>query len=588
MGRFYLRDDTDVDEVDEGVPCRQEDGYRCRYDRRNRCSELFSANKGEAGAMVSYSTHTASVHSALSDRDNDSKNRHSRLRGNGWSRDPFSQGIATSDHWDYWEGEKLAPIHRQPRGYASYFLISSAIIVLVALAAHKELPPAPPYPPGSHSIPWTSPSTSSPDFDDYYSRAGGGASWKDYAWAHSAQLIQSFSALFLQTPRHVASWWWRAIYTDVQIWFEQHHPCSKEQCSLHHYDNVLSLLRTSLVGQDQAIEVVSNALDTWLRSKWQFSVPTGDKTSTRNRPLLLFFTGFYSVGKTTLTKALVRRALFPKDCSNPQRSLLELSGGDFGGNDDQDVLRAELMRRIVRHVQKYSKGSVVIIQDIQEMQPSLFCWLVKTLSEPMEQPLADTTTHIYGDISVECANAIFVFTSSAIGRNAIARVLRQTGGNMLLASLSADLVHEVDRYFGDLDSQSLVNFVIVPFGPLTKRHLCDILRLRMEQLVSTTWASDLLIADSAIELLLGANHVEYWEWKRLDHSDTEPVVFLSVSLKGAQVLDQKRSPFWSDMVLQFHRCASKRAPTNAMTAAVDFRYDHVVVLRCASGFFRIA
>lgn len=471
---------------------------------------------------------------------------------------------------------------RQRRGMVDYYGVHSSagpdsrtafitwkrsiLIAIVAWALHSYWPPAPPT--SSSMIP----------------------SWNDYLTQHTTQLLLATKALAVEVPVHVVQWCWVGFSTDLQLFYEEHvKPMLYRGCRMKETfitSESFQLVADGLIGQETALGLVKNTLQTW---KWQPLVEESNpksKKATESRPLLLFFwTGFSGVGKTTLAKLLVKHVLFDSlACTNPP--LLELYGKDFTLRqlEDKDIsekliensstlsLRDDLMHRIVRHVRKNPAGSVILLQGVEHMAPDVLVWLLRTLSSWRTNtvttvPIPFISSMIDADPQPApphesyscCPNTIFILTSSTIGRNAITRKLRQARGVLPThheASFLADLAHEIDLQL-DLNSKELLD-AIVPFGPLTPHHLSTILRLRLKQLSSTfsTRWKELRITDAAVDALLDPARVEYLEWRKRSSDGGPGELFMTVSLEGASVLHERVSPLWKQVLAQIHECFS--------------------------------
>lgn len=534
MGRFSLRDD----DADDGGERNWE----------------FVARPGEDGAMVlreQQQQQQTSDTSMTRDESFSSASRPWTIQNN-----PLEH-VASMDQPLYYEGEVAYSNNNvKPYNYWLVFWKRSLIMLLLAWLVQTYLPPAPPV------------MDDSQDGNNNMTN-----SWNEFLVTHSSQLLHSLNALVIQTPLHVGHWISLSLYHEGQLWYERQQivHCTLREPSPKHFDR----LQQSVVGQDTAVRIVADAVQTW---QWQHD------TQKRRPPLVLFWTGFSSVGKTTLAYELARHVLFA--CPEDALPVLEISSQDFG---------VDWMHRILQHVERYPTGSMILLQRVEDMAPDLLVWLVRTLSSStslLPPPGSDTLAWPEDC----CANAVFVLTSSTVGRNAITRTLRKQNGviHHTDATFLADLRHEVDLHFSssssstnnnnnaaELDSRHTLD-AVVPFGPLTREHLANALRLRVAQLSPQ---QELVVTHAAVDAVLDPTRVEYLEWKRRDHANAAPVLFMTVAMDGAQVLDDKSSPLWKQLVAQIHQClvdGRGTASTRLQTAVVDYNGAAIVLKWCTS------
>ena len=592
MGRFFLVENDENNDV-------RDDSTRCCSDHRNTHAQRrkrkweFVPDPGEEGAMVPFDSnkeeeeeegHSAeqlhqestfrTFYSTSGGRHTDENNNQTHSPQNHWDPAYFGriEGIPDNNFYYYPSG-MVAREAIKPSSwvFSRSFWITSLILVLVAWALQNHLPPAPP------------PPSTSLNQDQY-------TTWRDYILQHSIQLLHSFSALALETPLHVGSWWWRGLATDLQIWYQDGDMWQKNRaptsCSvITQAGEFNGRLKEKIFGQDLAVQLVSDALDAWVQRR---SLQVNDHKRDR-RPLLLFFTGFTSVGKSTMARALADVVFSPAGCSDGH--VLELSGAAYPTDDSfTSTPRVELMHSILHHAQQYPEGSIILLRNVDSMSGEVFKWLLQILSSSSSsgEPVAQRSlprAHDFGDIPAQCANTIFVFTSSSLGQNAIARTLRQTGGIALheathISSLLADLAYDLNLHFKVENSRDMLN-ALVPFGPLTQDDLGDILRIKMKELsdrFSSTkmqevkadgveeeqgprlalsrW-SRLILTDRAIDLLVSESRVEYLEWKRRDQANDRPISFMKIALEGAQSIQGDNNASYKVLLTHIHECFSE-------------------------------
>ena len=465
------------------------------------------------------------------------------------------------------------------RFYAWTFWVSTFLILVIAWGLHNQDLLPPPSSASNHG-------------------------WKDY------YLLQNFTRALAwnTTPFHVG---WvlplRSLYADLlerqQHWaaaatHSQVSACNRPlqrtimRQSEYHDDSLFDTLRSKVVGQDPAIRVL---LDTWGKKRWQTSTSTAPQ-----RPLLLFFAGSSSVGKTTLARSFWRHAMSSNDCmttQHQQSSLLELSSAEFASNDDDGSIQQQwLMHRILSHVQQYPSGAMIILRNVQDIKPPLLLdWLTEQLLFSSETgELEGRQQHSFGDVRQQCANTVFVFTSTSSSSSILGR----------------DIPYQQASGAADRALLQQVADAVVPFGPLTQRHLAEIVRRRFQELSdahsflanenqqsSDTWWwwwlngerkktdsrlaapewQELVVTEQAVQALVSASQVcgEYYKNVEWPSNPT--------ALQGAQGLSNGLQQVESKL----HWCFGKElrpSDDSAETAVIEYdqQEEYMLLLWCAS------
>lgn len=533
MGRFSLA------EIDDGDIHNDE----------QQCWE-FVANPGEEGAMV------------ISERTTKQNNGDSSSSGQNQQLN-FSRVLSHegSDIVDYTEPD----FQQKPRSFTARLWNVSIAVIFVGWLFQRYLPPAPP--PSLIAIFDADPTNDAVP------------TWTSFLSHHSSHLIHSLVALTVHVPLHVSQWFLLTLSTDFNLAYERYKEYSSS-CRIRDQPvETTSVLQNFTAGQNTAIRIVADTVETWqLRAK--------------RSPLLLLFTGFPNTGKTTMARALMEHVLLDdgKPCSDPLKRILVVQGQDFSESVAQSDV---LMNQIVRHVNLYSSGSMVLIQQIEDMEPDLFEWLVRTLFVlSSDASFVDDNIHQsqWSQWSDCCPSTVFVFSSNTVGRNSIARALRQGNMHHTDAVFLADLIHDVDSHFNrqKFKSRSWLD-AVVPFQPLTRETLGEVLSLKVSQLKNAhdgvPW-NKILITDRAKDAILGPTRVEYLEWKRRDRPEDDPVLLMNVAINGAQILDEKSSPLWKQILASMNRCffpflqsKTVRMET-AETAKFDYSEGGIVLQTC--------
>lgn len=383
-------------------------------------------------------------------------------------------------------------------------------------------------------------------------------SWQSFLDKHRSQLWESSTALVYHTPLHILRWWLACTAADVaDLWQWMTH-ADEPGCSLtlpEDLDATRRALQEHLIGQSLAVNVVSDALEAWALEKTQQS------------PLLLYLTGYPGTGKATLARLLAGRVLF-QGC--PQPPVLWLNGADFSPDRAPDglSLRRQLEHWIVRHVHQHAEGSMIVLENVEHMDPLIFTWLVDQLAN--EQALdGESPRQPLSRLREKCRQTIFVFTSPSIGNKAISRALRrqELAAAMNSPGFLLDVADEIDQSFAHGLSSKLD--AIAPFVPLTKSDLMAIVRSKVRDyslLDSGKLWHSFQVSDKAIENLLAPN-VEYITWNQRNSETTAMTAVLTFSSTGAAMLGDK-GRIWSKIRAQTQRCLAK-SPDPTQMAYLD-------------------
>lgn len=550
MGRFSL---TDIDDGD--------------IHHRDECWE-FIANPGEEGALVV-------IHDE--ERSSTKQNTNNNLKTSSVSSLRFRNALDSQN--DEVEPYDNSQQQKPPRFTRRLWNMSIAVI-LVGWLFQRYLPPAPP--PSFFALLITSPESSND--------ATIPTTWTDFLWHHSSHLIHSLVTLTVQVPWHVSQWFLLTLSTDVHLAYERYTESRTCRIRLLRRDSAATsnVLSHWIAGQNTAIRIVSDTVETW------------QQKSTK-RPLLFLFTGFPHTGKTTMAQALMEHVLLEDSCSDPLKRILVIQGQDFAssfGAPQRDML----MNRIVQHAIFYSSGSMILLQQIEDMDPDLFVWLVRTLHALS----SDASVVVDSDVDPWkedcCPNTVFVFSSDTVGKNSIARALRQGNLHSTDAVFLADLFHSVDSHYSldrnnrqqTFQSRSWLD-AVVPFQPLTRDSLGEALSLQVaQQLRSRTDRQGvprrndnpkLILTENAKNAVLDPTRVEYLEWKRRDRPEDDPIYFMTVAIHGAQILDEKSSPLWKQLLSSImNQCPlldhSEMTETTKITMDYSIDDDEMVLQMC--------
>jgi hypothetical protein len=582
MGRFRYH------EEDDGANDGEEDQFRTEQSRTIGSSKSWRSNPewefvaqgvSEQGALVSrgIDQRTARVESTSNSANMEnnpfgpSESNHNPLFSN--TRPTFivlqqSQSIAEGDgsEWcdDYSNNQDPTLWRRTYPG--SVWIPTWVRTILLAMVVQLALfgssrygPPAPPLPntiADDSTITDTEPTT-----------------WNDYVSLHGFQLWQSTRALFFDTPLHLAGWGWMHIHTELRDLYQDYRGTSRwnsrpRPCSLRISSdiNLWKAFESSMVGQPLAVQILTERVQTW----------------NRDSPLLFFATGGIGEGKQTALIHLARHVLMPHCFNAVEHSseaqseavLLLLDGQDFLVDHEalRETLQAKLATRILRHVKKLQEGSIILLKNVEHMEPSLLSWLLHELGETGYNDLQTSTWQL----RKHCRQSVIMFTSTEIGRMAITQSIRTHGTSEIYsqASLVLDVGHELMRHLG---GRALEWPAIVPFFPLTQKDLSAILDARVRHhsttYADTQWRTFSLTSSLKTALLEPSSQVEYIAWRGRQGSDPDATLMsFTFSSTGAQVLGEG-GPVWIKIQAQLNRCVFSRPLKKRSDQDVVMDYD---------------
>ena len=255
-------------------------------------------------------------------------------------------------------------------------------------------------------------------------------------------------------------------------------------------------LHTTLVGQEQAIEVIARAIR---RSRAGLKDP--------RRPIGTFiFCGPTGVGKTELARALARflfadeRALIRVDMSEYMEkfSVSRLIGAPPGyvGYEDSGALTKAVRRK---------PYSVVLLDEIEKAHPDVFNILLQVLDE-------GHLTDNYGRV-IDFKNTVVIMTSN-VGARDISK-----GGTMgfgqpdtetSFEKMSEKIKDEIDKVFNPEFLNRLDDVIV--FHTLTREHIAQIVGIMFKELEARLVNEGLHIArtDAATDFLVHHGYDEHF------------------------------------------------------------------------------
>lgn len=322
-------------------------------------------------------------------------------------------------------------------------------------------------------------------------------SWEDFWVREITGLWRTTKLIGFTVPRYVTQWIVTGVYEDVRYYYHQYREYSEQRGAQRHWANCSLTVPTGdwnlqyqheasdvyrIVGQSRAVEVTLQALDAW----------------SQTQPLLLYLGGSRGVGKLELARQISERVFSHCMASFKQETLwqkksspvLVLQGRDFavsaagqgkieneeaneGTAEDSSfsstpqsssrVMRVELYEAILRHVQTYTQGSVVVLKHVEDLPEGLLAKLVLDLTTTgplhnhhLEKADNHDPPSLVARLQESCKRTIFAMTSN-VGSKTIASSIRHYEGIDQIPPLELDLLmmHELDTTFiSDDESKS--------------------------------------------------------------------------------------------------------------------------------------
>lgn len=238
---------------------------------------------------------------------------------------------------------------------------------------------------------------------------------------------------------------------------------------------VSAALAQGIVGQPTAVH---NIIESF--SSWQFSRDAGDL-----RPLVLAFTGSTGVGKTE-TAWLIAAALLEKhkavaggSALRPE-GLIDFNGADFTDGTKIASYQAAIRLRMLEALRACAGNGVVLFDEAQKIHPGTLDFLMPALDG--HNTLSVHTSS--GFEVIDCSKVVFLFVSD-IGADAIRELIlpHPHREDIPLAELMAAVKREFDRQWKGTNFGKVIDNVI-PYLPLERRHLYEVLELKIRKLAS--------------------------------------------------------------------------------------------------------
>ena len=251
-------------------------------------------------------------------------------------------------------------------------------------------------------------------------------SWNDYLYFHGQALLTSGTALFVDLPYHILSWWSLHVHADLiglyQDW-TQPRPCVIE---LNHQIPD-AVWQTSFVAQAQPLawSKATQAVSSWL---WDMYV-NREKSS---QPFVWLVSSMTpGLVPEEMAKHVTDQWLFAS-CAH-QRPYAQVA---LRRSMDPAAVRGHLIAALAPW---RGQGGVVVLTGVEQLEAATLEWLLATLTGAMDEVDQGWTSTL-------TTRTLFVLTSDHIGRSSLIRHTRESGGressSSSTASLMLDLRHE--------------------------------------------------------------------------------------------------------------------------------------------------
>jgi hypothetical protein len=313
-------------------------------------------------------------------------------------------------------------------------------------------------------------------------------SWPEF-WNHQRTLAGKLLRTWgVELPTHVSFWCWQGIRNDFlnkyytsSSWDEHqgnnnhgladHQDCkwqphlfteenTSNQLAFHSIQSLQQNLKNHVVGQDQAIDMIGQVIMTRRKRHSSYS-----KLSLS--PILMYLTGGVGVGKAHLAYALSRLVFSssPFSQSDSHGNGCNLGSDEAGSqpifivdsmdhSDDSD--EARIMQQIKDHATQAASsfgGAAVVLTHIEELRPTVFAQLVRTLASSGGFPSTASGS----------PNLLVIFTSN-VGARVIQKTIQMYGGIAPIPPLELGtlLSYQVDLFHGTLGTNAHISTVGSP------------------------------------------------------------------------------------------------------------------------------
>ena len=275
-------------------------------------------------------------------------------------------------------------------------------------------------------------------------------------------------------------------------------------------ESVKDLLPQFIRGQNEAIEIIINAV-----ASWEFG-----KKSGKSDPLVLALTGSTGIGKSE-TAFRLAESIFLKSSRVGQsrrfipNGLLILRGEDYSdiseaGAKGLGEIHDRIKSLVARHLQKCEEKAIIVFDEIQKVMPGTLEVLMPALEEKGTISYTDAATR---KTSVYSTSQVIFVLISDIGAERMTRLLLkyQTRSAIPINILRNEVKQTLDEQWQKLQFGRNINEV-VPFLPMEQPHIQDVLLLKFNMLSQENkfvyWL-DLVVDDGVIQHLSSPHFLKY-------------------------------------------------------------------------------
>jgi len=419
--------------------------------------------------------------------------------------------------------------------------------------------------------------------------------WNEYLGNHVSDLVTSGTALFVNLPYHVISWWSVHVHSDLYEIYEQWNkprPCvlewdrghrqqqqqqQQQQQRQHDDDEMDQRLSLCFATQSQklAVQKLKEGLQAW---RWDMRLSP--------RPLVLLSSSMTAgLDPEGLGECLIRQVLFPS-CTTTTK-IPPIQKLEMHRAMDSMALRSKLIQALTPW---QGHGGLVILSSVDKLSDDTLEWMLWTLTAHGVDDIADDTDRIW--IQSLAQRVIFLVTSEEIGRPSLIRHTREDGP---IASLMLDLRHEWQVHGANWKSGA----AILPFLAIGPEQVQSFARVRLrgildgwtvhfvdnldvigETLVPPTEATKIIfMEDTVVEALTAPDVVEYVAWSA--DFDGQERYIMTFSSAGVQPVKEKVHWLAGRIGVCFEDDWA-----NAKDMLLILKYDHktsrMVLKRCSS------
>lgn len=360
--------------------------------------------------------------------------------------------------------------------------------------------------------------------------------WNEYLHNHTDNLVRSATALFVELPYHIVSWWSLHVHSNLQEMYQEWttpRPCTLNWNGGRIADDQSAMeqgFSQCFAAQSQpvAFSKFMEAFSAWRR--WN-----NDNNNAKKSPLVLLASsmtpGLVSEG---LGKCLVERLLDPTCTKNPPIATVKLRKNS--SVDSTALLRDKLLEILTPWK---GQGGLVVLSSVEHIPAESLEWLLGILTGESNNNKTDQQW-----VESLASRVVFILASEEIGRPSLIRHMRMGGGQ---ASLVLDLKHD----WGDRGALWDMGATVLPLFAISREQVKMFVGMRLQEildwnvLVVPSEETETLIPQQAdplqrrtlfvgsivVELLTSPDIVEYLDWStNVDGQEQHVMTFSSTGV----------------------------------------------------------